>query len=73
MTSRNYNDNVFLNCPFDSAYKALFDALVFTIYDCGFMPDVLSKKQMQAKSGLRRFTTWSRTVATEFMTYQEQN
>ena len=37
MTSRNYNDNVFLNCPFDSAYKALFDALVFTIYDCGFI------------------------------------
>ena len=37
MTSPNYNDNVFLNCPFDSAYKALFDALVFTIYDCGFI------------------------------------
>ena len=32
-----YNDNVFLNCPFDSAYNTLFDALVFAIYDCGFI------------------------------------
>ena len=37
MKSPNYNDNVFLNCPFDSAYKELFDALVFSIYDCGFI------------------------------------
>ena len=37
MTSPSYNDNVFLNCPFDSAYKELFDALVFTIHDCGFI------------------------------------
>ncbi len=37
MTSPSYNDNVFLNCPFDSAYKQLFDALVFTIHDCGFI------------------------------------
>ncbi len=37
MTPRSYNDNVFLNCPFDSAYKELFDALVFTIHDCGFI------------------------------------
>ena len=38
MTSPQYNDNVFLNCPFDSAYKRLFDALVFAIHDCGFIP-----------------------------------
>jgi hypothetical protein len=27
---------VFLNCPFDSKYKPLFDAAVFTIHDLGF-------------------------------------
>jgi hypothetical protein len=27
---------VFLNCPFDGAYRPLFDALVFTVQDCGF-------------------------------------
>ena len=32
-----YNDNVFLNCPFDSLYKPLFDAMVFTVHDCGFI------------------------------------
>ena len=34
---QSYNDNVFINCPFDEAYKPLFDALVFAIYDCGFV------------------------------------
>ena len=38
MQSAHYNDNVFINCPFDSTYKHLFDAMVFTIHDCGFIP-----------------------------------
>jgi hypothetical protein len=29
---------VFVNCPFDPDYKELFDALIFTVYDCGFSP-----------------------------------
>ena len=37
MKASRYNDNVFLNCPFDSAYKQLFDAMVFAVYDCGFV------------------------------------
>ena len=37
MQLSHYNDNVFLNCPFDSAYKQLFDAMVFAVYDCGFI------------------------------------
>jgi hypothetical protein len=31
-------DDVFINCPFDEAYSAVFDALVFTIRACGFRP-----------------------------------
>ena len=38
MRSPNYNDNVFINCPFDPNYKPLFDAMVFAIHDCGFVP-----------------------------------
>ena len=38
MQSPHYNDNVFLNCPFDSAYKQLFVVMVFAIHDCGFIP-----------------------------------
>ena len=38
MQSTHYNDNIFINCPFDSAYKKLFDAMVFAVHDCGFIP-----------------------------------
>ncbi len=38
MRSPNYNDNVFINCPFDAKYKPLFDAMVFAVHDCGFIP-----------------------------------
>lgn len=31
-----YDDNVFLNVPFDNRYTELFRALVFTVQDCGF-------------------------------------
>jgi hypothetical protein len=37
MNLRKYNENVFINCPFDAAYKSMFDAMVFAVYDCGFV------------------------------------
>jgi hypothetical protein len=30
-------DYVFVNCPFDDAYQDLFEAIVFTIHDCGYV------------------------------------
>lgn len=30
--------SVFINCPFDSAYAPLFDALIFSTVACGFTP-----------------------------------
>ncbi len=33
-----YEDNVFINCPFDTQYKPLFRSAVYTVYDCGFIP-----------------------------------
>lgn len=33
-----FDRNVFINCPFDVAYTEMFNALVFTIIDCGFYP-----------------------------------
>ncbi len=38
MKSPHYNHNVFINCPFDPVYKPLFDAMVFAVLDCGFIP-----------------------------------
>lgn len=33
-----YEDDVFINCPFDDGYAELFRALVFAVADCGFHP-----------------------------------
>jgi hypothetical protein len=38
MTEAAYDNSVFINCPFDSAYRPLFEAVVFAVYDCGFYP-----------------------------------
>ncbi len=37
MASGDRNKAVFINCPFDSAYKPIFDAVVFAIFDSGFI------------------------------------
>jgi hypothetical protein len=37
MPSSNYDYNVFINCPFDNPYRPLFEAIVFTVQDCGFI------------------------------------
>lgn len=33
----NYDRSVFINCPFDDAYRPLFHALLFTIQDAGYI------------------------------------
>ena len=38
MTIDGYSHNVFINCPFDSTYRPLFEAIVFATFDCGFKP-----------------------------------
>jgi hypothetical protein len=37
LATPSYADRVFLNVPFDKRYRALFDALVFAVHDCGFV------------------------------------
>jgi len=37
MKTSTYNENIFINCPFDSTYKPLFDAIIFAVFDCGFV------------------------------------
>jgi hypothetical protein len=32
-----YLNNVFINCPFDANYHPMFEAIVFSIHDCGFI------------------------------------
>ena len=35
---RTYDNSVFINCPFDSTYRPLFEAVTFAAYDCGYFP-----------------------------------
>lgn len=37
MAKRTGARDVFINCPFDPSYKPLFDAIVFTVYELGFV------------------------------------
>ncbi len=36
--SNPYNDQVFINCPFDGKYLNMFRACIFTVLDAGFIP-----------------------------------
>lgn len=42
-----YDENVFINCPFDREYAPIFDAIVFTVIDCGFRP-VCARERMNS-------------------------
>ena len=37
MPIRLRSSHVFVNCPFDAGYRPIFNAIVFTIYDLGFV------------------------------------
>ncbi|HXB09644.1 MAG TPA: hypothetical protein VNW04_21105 [Puia sp.] len=38
MKVADYNDSVFINCPFDEQYVPMLRAIVYTVYRCGFFP-----------------------------------
>lgn len=37
MPASRYDESVFVNCPFDDAYRQVFEAIVFAIHDCGYI------------------------------------
>jgi len=47
VSTRQYNQNVFINCPFDSQYEPIFEAVVFAIANCGFRP-VCARERMNS-------------------------
>lgn len=38
MATTEYASSVFINCPFDDHYAPTLDALIFAVFDCGFIP-----------------------------------
>lgn len=37
MPQSRYTTSVFINCPFDGEYIPIFNAIVFTVFDCGYI------------------------------------
>jgi len=38
MSKAPYSRSVFINCPFDEDYRQTFNAIIFTILNCGYVP-----------------------------------
>lgn len=36
--NKGVGNGIFLNCPFDASYRELFDAIIFAVFDAGFVP-----------------------------------
>lgn len=36
-TKKDYDTSVFINCPFDSQYKTILDAITFAVHDSGYL------------------------------------
>jgi hypothetical protein len=46
--------SIFLNCPFDAAYRPIFEALVFAAFDCGFVPRCALEAEDSGQARLQR-------------------
>jgi hypothetical protein len=49
-----FADSVFINCPFDADYWPLFEAMVFCILDCGFVPRCALEEPDSGEARVRR-------------------
>ena len=49
-----YENSVFINCPFDTRYKPLFNAEIFAIHDCGFTARCALEVSNSAKNRLQK-------------------
>lgn len=38
MRKPKYDESIFVNCPFDKEYTPILNAVLFAIFDCGFVP-----------------------------------
>jgi hypothetical protein len=38
MPKSRYTSSVFINCPFDGEYIPIFNSILFTVFDCGYIP-----------------------------------
>ena len=51
-----YDRSVFINCPFDTAYVPIFEAIVFAIHDAGFVPKCARERLDSSQIRLAKIT-----------------
>jgi hypothetical protein len=56
-TTDNYSRTVFVNCPFDDEYQSLFEAVVFSILSCGFLPRCSKESMNSDEIRINKITT----------------
>jgi hypothetical protein len=61
LVSSNFADSVFINCPFDREYSPLFEALVFCVIDCGFIPRCALEEPDSGEARIRRIQSLIKT------------
>nr|WP_294898569.1 hypothetical protein [uncultured Pedobacter sp.] len=49
--TKDYERNVFINCPFDDDYSTIFNAILFATHKCGFI--LRCSKEFEDSSGIR--------------------
>jgi hypothetical protein len=52
-----YEQNVFINCPFDSEYAPIFEAIVFAVNDAGFRPKCARERLDSSQVRLQKIVT----------------
>lgn len=52
-----YENSVFINCPFDSDYRPLLEAVVFAVYDCGFFPRCALEEEDSSQVRIEKITS----------------
>jgi hypothetical protein len=56
MENVDYENNVFINCPFDVQYRPIFDAIVFAVHDAGFRVKCALEYSDSAESRFAKIT-----------------
>ena len=56
MQRQEYEQNVFINCPFDAEYAPIFEAIVFAVNDVGFRPVCARERLDSSQIRLQKIT-----------------
>ncbi len=57
MAPTGYDENVFINCPFDREYAPIFEAIVFTVHDAGFRPSCARERLDSSEVRLQKIVS----------------